>query len=186
MCRTSDSKIFIDSTSPITVMDMRTKLRRLKAQQGLDLVVVDYLQLMKGDRLHHKRGKKISEICQSLKDLARELCLPIVILSQVTRMPEYRSNHRPCIGDLPGSGVIERDADVILFIYRDEVYDRSEDNPERGIAEIIIAKQRNGPTGLVKLAFDEKYSCFTNLPRTVIDEHTICDDDRTINSENYE
>ena len=184
--RLSKAPIFISDYPGITVQEMTARIKQMKESNDIKLIIVDYLQLMKDDRLHYKRGKKISEICQSLKDLARELCLPIVILSQVTRMPEYRSNHRPCIGDLPGSGVIERDADVILFIYRDEVYDRSEDNPERGIAEIIIAKQRNGPTGLVKLAFDEKYSCFTNLPRTVIDEHTICDDDRTINSENYE
>jgi replicative DNA helicase len=161
--RLSEAPIFIDDTPAITVLEMKAKARRLKAESGLELILLDYLQLMRGGAYKDSREQEISEISRSLKALAKELNVPVVALSQLNRKVEDRTNRRPQMADLRESGAIEQDADVIAFIYRDEVYNKSEDNPERGLAEIIIGKQRNGPTGVVKLAFLEKYTCFENL-----------------------
>jgi replicative DNA helicase len=144
---------------------MKAKARRLKAEMGLGLIVLDYLQLMRGGSYRDSREQEISEISRSLKALAKELSVPVVALSQLNRKVEDRTNRRPQMADLRESGAIEQDADVIAFIYRDEVYNKSEDNPDKGIAEVIIGKQRNGPTGTVKLAFLEKYTSFENLAR---------------------
>lgn len=159
----SEAKIFIDDTAAITVLEMKAKARRLKAEKGLGMVVLDYLQLMKGREQSPSREQEISEISRSLKALAKELNVPVVALSQLNRQVEARSDRRPQMADLRESGAIEQDADVILFIYRDEVYNRSDDNPEKGIAEIIIGKQRNGPTGRIKLAFLKEFTRFENL-----------------------
>ncbi|MEQ8254191.1 MAG: replicative DNA helicase [Smithellaceae bacterium] len=161
--RLSEAPLFIDDTPAITVLEMKAKSRRLKADAGLGLIVVDYIQLMRGGNYRESREQEISEISRSLKALAKELKVPVIALSQLNRKVEDRTNRRPQMADLRESGAIEQDADVIAFIYRDEVYNKSEDNPEKGTAEIIIGKQRNGPTGTVKLAFLEKFTCFENL-----------------------
>ncbi|OPY84953.1 MAG: Replicative DNA helicase [Syntrophus sp. PtaU1.Bin208] len=163
--RLADAPIFIDDTPAITVLEMKAKSRRLKAESGLGLILLDYLQLMRSGNSRESREQEISEISRSLKALAKELAVPVVALSQLNRKVEDRSDRRPQMADLRESGAIEQDADVIAFIYRDEVYNKSEDNPEKGLAEIIIGKQRNGPTGTVKLAFMEKYTTFENLAR---------------------
>ncbi len=159
----SQAPIFIDDTPALTVLEMRAKARRLKSDQDIGLVIVDYLQLMQGRAGSERREQEISEISRSLKAMAKELDVPVLALSQLNRKVEDRPNKRPQMSDLRESGAIEQDADVIAFIYRDEVYNRSEDNPKRGKAEIIVAKQRNGPTGTVLLAFVGKYSSFGNL-----------------------
>jgi replicative DNA helicase len=164
--RLSEAPLFIDDTPAITVLEMKAKSRRLKADQGLGLIVVDYIQLMRGGSYRDSREQEISEISRSLKSLAKELKVPVIALSQLNRKVEDRTNRRPQMADLRESGAIEQDADVIAFIYRDEAYNKSEDNPEKGTAEIIIGKQRNGPTGTVKLAFLEKFTSFENLART--------------------
>jgi replicative DNA helicase len=164
--RLSEALIFIDDTPAITALEMKAKARRLKAESGLGLIILDYLQLMRGGTYKDSREQEISEISRSLKALAKELSVPVIALSQLNRKVEDRTNRRPHMADLRESGAIEQDADVIAFIYRDEVYNKSEDNPEKGLAEIIIGKQRNGPTGMVKLAFLEKYTCFENLARS--------------------
>jgi replicative DNA helicase len=163
--RLSEAPLFIDDTPAITVLEMKAKARRLKAESGLGLIILDYLQLMRSGSYKDSREQEISEISRSLKALAKELNVPIVALSQLNRKVEDRTNRRPQMADLRESGAIEQDADVIAFIYRDEVYNKSEDNPEKGLAEVIIGKQRNGPTGMAKLAFLEKYTCFENLAR---------------------
>jgi len=166
----SEAALFIDDTPAITVLEMKAKSRRLKADIGLGLIVVDYIQLMRSGSNHDSREQEISEISRSLKALAKELRVPVVALSQLNRKVEDRTNRRPQMADLRESGAIEQDADVIAFIYRDEVYNKAEDNPEKGIAEIIIAKQRNGPTGTIKLAFIDKYTSFENLSHVDIVE----------------
>jgi replicative DNA helicase len=163
--RLSEAPLFIDDTPAITVLEMKAKSRRLKADSGLGLIILDYLQLMRSGSFKDSREQEISEISRSLKALAKELNVPIVALSQLNRKVEDRTNRRPQMADLRESGAIEQDADVIAFIYRDEVYNKSDDNPEKGLAEVIIGKQRNGPTGMAKLAFLEKYTCFENLAR---------------------
>ena len=163
--RLSEAPIYIDDTPAITVLEMKAKARRLKAEVNLGLIVLDYLQLMRSSGYKDSREQEISDISRSLKALAKELNVPVVALSQLNRKVEDRQNKRPQMADLRDSGAIEQDADVIAFIYRDEVYDKSEENPEKGMAEIIIGKQRNGPTGMVKLAFLEKYTRFENLAR---------------------
>jgi replicative DNA helicase len=165
----SEALIFIDDTPALSVLEMKAKSRRLKAENGLGLVILDYLQLMKGGGSRDSREQEISEISRSLKALAKELAVPVIALSQLNRKVEDRTNRRPQMADLRESGAIEQDADVIAFIYRDEVYNRTDENPEKGIAEIIIGKQRNGPTGTVKLAFLEKYTSFENLARSDVE-----------------
>lgn len=161
----SEAPIFIDDAAAITVLEMKAKARRLKAEHGLGLVIIDYLQLMRSGSTKDSREQEISEISRSLKALAKELNVPVIALSQLNRQVEVRTNRRPQMADLRESGAIEQDADVIAFIYRDEVYNKADDNPEKGIAEVIIAKQRNGPTGTIKLAFLEKFTSFENLAR---------------------
>ena len=163
--RLSEAPLFIDDTPAITVLEMKAKSRRLKADQGLGLIVVDYIQLMRAGGYSNSREQEISEISRSLKALAKELKVPVIALSQLNRKVEDRPNRRPQMADLRESGAIEQDADVIAFIYRDDVYNKSDDNPDKGVAEIIIGKQRNGPTGSVKLAFLEKFTTFENLAR---------------------
>lgn len=158
----SDAPIFIDDTPAIGVLEMRAKSRRLKAEHNIGLVVIDYLQLMRGRSSAERREQEISEISRSLKAMAKELNLPVIALSQLNRSLESRPNKRPQLSDLRESGAIEQDADVICFLYRDEIYNKSEDNPKRGIAEVIIGKQRNGPTGTVELTFIDKYTTFEN------------------------
>lgn len=156
-----DSKIYIDDTPAISIMEMRAKARRLKAEHGLGMVVVDYLQLMRGGASPESRQQEISEISRSLKALAKELSVPVIALSQLNRGLESRNDKRPIMSDLRESGAIEQDADVIMFVYRDEVYNK--ENPEvKGKAEIIIGKQRNGPIGTVDLTFLGEYTRFEN------------------------
>ena len=164
----SEATIFIDDTPSITVLEMRAKTRRLKTEHDIGLVVVDYLQLMRGRG--DSREQEISEISRSLKAMAKELNIPVMALSQLNRSLENRPNKRPQLSDLRESGAIEQDADVILFIYRDEIYNKAEDNPKRGIAEVIIGKQRNGPTGTIELAFLDRYTTFENLTRQTVSE----------------
>ena len=161
----SEASIFIDDTPAASVLEMRAKARRLKSEHGLGLVIVDYLQLMRGRGQSERREQEISEISRSLKAMAKELNVPVIALSQLNRKVEDRPHKKPQMADLRESGAIEQDADVIIFIYRDEVYNPGEDNPNRGKAELNVAKQRNGPTGTVQLAFISKYSTFANLSR---------------------
>ncbi|MDE0977708.1 MAG: replicative DNA helicase, partial [Arenicellales bacterium] len=156
-----ESPIFFDDTPALTPMDLRTRLRRLIREQGqLGVVVVDYLQLMQTGQSTENRAVEVANITRALKIIAREARVPVVVLSQLNRGLEQRPNKRPIMSDLRESGAIEQDADVILFIYRDEVY--NEDSPEKGTAEIIVAKQRNGPIGTVRLTFLGEYTRFEN------------------------
>lgn len=159
----SEAPIFIDDTAALSPLEMRAKCRRLKAEKSLGLVIVDYLQLMRGRSGMERREQEISDISRSLKSLAKEIHVPVIALSQLNRRVEERGDKRPQLSDLRESGALEQDADVIIFLYRDEVYNKSEDNPNRGKAEIIIGKQRNGPTGTFELVFLDKYTCFENL-----------------------
>ncbi len=159
----SDAPIFIDDAAALSVLELRAKARRLNAEHGLGMIMIDYLQLMRGRAKVESRQQEISEISRSLKALAKELNIPVIAVSQLSRRTEERQGMRPQLSDLRESGAIEQDADVILFIYRDEVYNRSEDNPNRGKAEFIIGKQRNGPTGKIELAFLEKFTTFKEL-----------------------
>ncbi len=155
--------IFIDDSPALAVLDLRARARRLKKEHGLGLLVIDYLQLMRGrsNTGGDRREQEISEISRFLKALAKELNIPVIAISQLNRMVEQRDNKRPRLSDLRESGAIEQDADVIMFIYRDEVYNK--DTNLKGIAEIIIGKQRNGPTGDVQVTFLDKYTAFRNL-----------------------
>lgn len=158
----TEAPIHIDDTAGITVLEMRAKARRLKSEFDIGMVVVDYLQLMQGRAKTENRAQEISDISRSLKAMAKELDVPVIALSQLNRGLENRTDKRPQLSDLRESGAIEQDADVIGFIYRDEVYNKAEDNPNRGLAEIIVGKQRNGPTGTVKLTFLAQYTTFEN------------------------
>jgi len=155
------AKIFIDDSASVSPLEMRAKCRRLKAEHGLALVIVDYLQLMSASSRTENRQQEISAISRSLKGLAKELSCPVVALSQLSRAPEARTDRRPQLSDLRESGALEQDADIVMFIYREEEYKPSEEN--RGLAEIIIGKQRNGPTGSRKLAFIKEFTRFENL-----------------------
>ena len=159
----SEAPIFIDDTAALSILELRAKARRLKSEHGLSMLIVDYLQLMKGRAKVESRQQEISEISRSLKALAKELNIPVIAVSQLSRKPEERRDFRPQLSDLRESGAIEQDADVILFLYRDELYNRSEDNPNRGKAEVIIGKQRNGPIGKIELAFLDKFTTFKDL-----------------------
>jgi replicative DNA helicase len=161
----SEAPIFVDDTAALSVLELRAKARRLKADQGLGMLIIDYLQLMKGRSRVESRQQEISEISRSLKAVAKELNIPVIAVSQLSRRTEERTGMRPQLSDLRESGAIEQDADLILFLYRDEVYNRSEDNPNRGKAELIIGKQRNGPTGKIDLAFLSKFTTFKDLYR---------------------
>ncbi|MGO8716867.1 MAG: replicative DNA helicase [Smithella sp.] len=160
-----NAPLFIDDTANLTPMQLKAKARRLKIEKDIKLIVIDYLQLMTIAGKTESREREIAEISRSLKSLAKELKLPVVALSQLNRAVENRAEKRPSLADLRESGAIEQDADVITFIYRDEVYNRSEDNPERGFAEINIAKQRNGPIGAFKMRFNPELTRFYNLEK---------------------
>jgi replicative DNA helicase len=161
----SESKIFIDDSPSIGVLEMRAKCRRLASEHGLNLVILDYIQLMQGRGKFENRTLELASISRSMKGLAKELNVPVVVLSQLSRAPESRSDHRPQLSDLRESGALEQDADVVIFIYRDDVYQDKSQPPTdaQGIAELIIGKQRNGPTGIVKLAFIREFTRFENL-----------------------
>jgi len=159
----SEAPLYIDDTPSISVLEIRTKARRLKMDKGLELIIIDYLQLMQARRSSERRELEVSEISRALKALAKELNVPVIALSQLNRMLEQRSDKRPQLSDLRESGALEQDADVVAFIYRDEVYNKDENNPRRGTAEILLKKQRNGPTGEVTLAFLGAYTRFENL-----------------------
>jgi len=160
------SSLIIDDTPGITITELRSKCRKYKLEFGLEMIIIDYIQLMSGSgtRASDSRQNEISEISRSLKALARELSVPVIALSQLNRAVETRSDHRPILSDLRESGAIEQDADVVMFIYRDDYYNK--ETEEKGIAEIIIAKQRNGPIGTVKLVWLEEFTRFANLSRS--------------------
>jgi len=157
----SQAPIFIDDTPGISPMDVRSKCRRLKAEKGLGLIVIDYLQLMSGNSKNDSRQQEISEISRNLKAIAREMEAPVIALSQLSRACEQRSDHRPMLSDLRESGAIEQDADVVAFLYRDEYY--FPETEKKNQAELIIAKQRNGPTGTVDLTWLGQYTKFGNF-----------------------
>ena len=159
----SAMRLFIDDTANIGVMEMRAKARRLQKEHRLSLLVVDYIQLMSGRGRFENRTLELASISRSLKGLAKELGVPIVVLSQLSRAPESRSDHRPQLSDLRESGALEQDADVVVLIYREDAYNRDPNNPDAGTAELILAKQRNGPTGTVRLAFLREQTRFANL-----------------------
>jgi replicative DNA helicase len=159
----AEAHVFIDDAASIGVLEMRAKARRLQAAHGLDLLVIDYLQLMQGRGRFENRQQEVSAISRSLKGLAKELNIPVIALSQLSRAPESRGEHRPQLSDLRESGALEQDADVVLFIYRPEVYDKENTKPEdQGVAEIIVGKQRNGPIDTVKLSFLNQFTRFEN------------------------
>ena len=159
----SEGQLFIDDTAGIGVMEMRAKARRLKAEHGLSLLAIDYVQLMTGRGRFENRNLELASISRSLKGLAKELSVPIIVLSQLSRAPEGRADKRPMLSDLRESGALEQDADVVCMIFREEMY-KTDDTPadSDGVAEIIIAKQRNGPTGTVKLTFLREQTRFAN------------------------
>ena len=159
----ADAPIFIDDSAAISALELRAKSRRLKAEQNLGLIVIDYLQLMRGRGKVERREQEISEISRSLKALAKELAIPVIAISQLSRRTEERPRQRPQLADLRESGAIEQDADVILFVYREEVY--REDPSNEGVAEIIVGKQRNGPTGTMKLTFLKEFTTFKDFYR---------------------
>lgn len=157
----SEAPIYIDDTPGITALELRAKARRLKAQFDIKLIVLDYLQLMEGVTRSDNRQQEISEISRSLKALARELSVPLIAISQLSRAVEQRSDHRPQLSDLRESGAIEQDADLVILLLREEYYNPTDEN--KGVAEVIIAKQRNGPVGTLNLAFLGEYMRFENL-----------------------
>lgn len=159
----SEAPIYIDDTPGISVMDIRSKCRRLKLEKNLGLVVIDYLQLMQGRGRSENRQQEVSEISRSLKILAKELNVPVVTMSQLSRGPESRTDHRPMLSDLRESGAIEQDADIVMFLYRDDYY--NPDTEKKNIAEVIIAKHRNGSTGTIELRWFGQYTKFANLKR---------------------
>jgi len=163
----SEQHIFVDDTPSISAMQMRTKCRRLHAEHGLDIIIVDYLQLMQGDRRSENRVQEISYISRMLKSLARELNVPVMAASQLSRAVEQRHEKRPVLSDLRESGSIEQDADIVMFIYRDEVY--NPETPMKNIAEIIVSKHRHGPTGSVELYFEKELTRFRELERDRVD-----------------
>lgn len=161
----SRMEIYIDDTAGISMMEMKAKCRRMKIEKGLDLIVVDYLQLMQIDGKVESRQQEISAISRGLKGLAKEMECPVLALSQLSRAPELRSDHRPILSDLRESGAIEQDADVVLFLYRDEYYDK--ESEKKNIGEVIISKHRNGPTGSIELVFKQEYTKFLNMERYI-------------------
>lgn len=158
--RLGEADITIDDTPGLSMMEIKNKCRRLKAERGLDLVVLDYLQLMNFEGKSESRQQEVSSLSRALKQLAREMDCPVLVLSQLSRATETRTDHRPILSDLRESGAIEQDADVVLFLYRDEVYNPETERP--GECEVNIAKQRNGPTGVVEVMWQESYTKFVN------------------------
>ncbi len=159
--RLAETRVFVDDTAALGVLEMRAKARRLKAEHGLHLMIVDYIQLMQARGRFETRTQELASISRTLKSLAKELSVPVVALSQLSRAPEARADRRPQLADLRESGALEQDADVVMFIYRQEQYDPTPEN--ENLAEVIVGKQRNGPTGVVKLAFLKQYTRFANL-----------------------
>jgi replicative DNA helicase len=159
----SDAELYIDDTASLSVMEIRAKSRRLKAEKGLDIIFVDYLQLMRGFSRAESRQQELSEISRSLKALAKELNVPVIALSQLSRAVERRDNKRPILSDLMESGGIEANADMVLFIYRESYYNK--DSEKANVAEIIVAKQRNGPVGTIELYFHNRFTKFANIAR---------------------
>ena len=162
----SAAQIYIDDTAGITAMEMRSRARRLKAEHGLDLIVVDYLQLMQGSGKRNTSGdrqQEVSEISRSLKALARELNVPIIALSQLSRSVESRQVKRPMLSDLRESGSLEQDADIVMFLYREDYYNPETEN--KNITELIVAKHRNGPVGTVNLFFHKQFTKFVSLAK---------------------
>jgi replicative DNA helicase len=174
----NEAPLFIDDTPALSPTELRARARRLKREHGLSLIVIDYLQLMQGNagKASENRATEISEISRSLKALGKELEVPVIALSQLNRSLEQRPNKRPVMSDLRESGAIEQDADLIVFIYRDEVY--NSDSPDKGKAEIIIGKQRNGPIGTVALTFQGKYTKFENFAPNYYDDQLGYDNNR--------
>jgi replicative DNA helicase len=164
--RITDAPIYIDDNANVTVMDIRAKARRLRSQLGdLGCIIIDYIQLMTGRSNAESRQVEVSEISRNLKILARELECPVVALAQLNRSLEQRADKRPMLSDLRESGSLEQDADIVMFLYRDEVY--NDESPDRGTAEVIVAKHRNGPVGKVRLAWLDHYTKFANMARDV-------------------
>ena len=161
--RLAEAPIFIDDTPALSILELKAKARRLKAQHDIQLVVLDYLQLMQGPVRAENRQQEISEISRSLKALAREINVPLIAVSQLSRAVEQRSDHRPQLSDLRESGAIEQDADLVILLMREEYYGQTEEN--KGVADIIIAKQRNGPVDTIKLAFINEYMRFENMSK---------------------
>ncbi|MNO15505.1 Replicative DNA helicase [compost metagenome] len=159
----SEANIFVDDSSSITISEIMNKCRRLKNKFGLDMIVIDYLQLISGDRYNPNRQQEVSEISRKLKQLARELDVPVIALSQLSRAVEQRQDKRPVLSDLRESGSIEQDADIVAFLYRDDYY--NQESEKKNIIEIIIAKQRNGPVGTVELVFMKDFNKFANYER---------------------
>jgi len=157
----SNAKIYIDDTAAISIMEIKSKCRRMKMEKGLELIVIDYLQLMSGNSSADNRQQEVSEISRSIKALAKEMDCPVIACSQLSRAPEQRADHRPILSDLRESGSMEQDADVVLLLYRDEYYNKETD--KQNISECIIAKQRNGATGTIELQWDGRHSRFGNL-----------------------
>ncbi len=159
----SGAPVFIDDSTNLSSLDIKTKARRLKREKNIGMIVIDYLQLMRPARAQERRDLEISEMSRTLKGLAKELDIPVIALSQLNRRLEERSDKRPQLSDLRESGALEQDADLVIFIYRDDVYSDDENNPDRNIAEIHLAKQRSGPTGTCRLVFKGEYTRFENL-----------------------
>jgi len=158
----TQAPLYVDDTAAANVMDMHAKMRRLKAEQGLGLVVLDYLQLMSGRGRFENRNQEISVLSRGLKMLAKDLNVPVIVISQLSRAPEVRQgDHRPQLSDLRDSGAIEQDADLVCFLFREEMY-KPEREDLKGLAELIVAKQRNGPTGIVNLVFLRQFTKFEN------------------------
>ena len=157
------SNLIIDDTPGISVSELRSKCRKYKLEHNLGIIMIDYLQLMQGSRRSESRQQEISDISRSLKEIARELQVPVVALSQLSRAVEQRPDHRPMLSDLRESGAIEQDADVVMFLYRDDYYNH--DTEKKDVAEVIIAKQRNGPIGTVELAWLPRYTKFANMKK---------------------
>ena len=159
-----DSALMIDDTPAISIQELRSKCRKMKLENGLRLVIIDYLQLMTAGKRVESRQQEVSEISRSLKALAREIDCPVIALSQLSRKVEERDDKRPILSDLRDSGAIEQDADLVMFLYRDDYYHK--DSPKQGITEVIIGKQRNGPIGNIELGFQSNLTRFVNLERT--------------------
>jgi len=162
----SEAPLYIDDTPALTILELRAKARRLKAENNLDLIIVDYLQLLGSLGEIESRQQEISQMSRSLKAVAKELDVPVIVISQLSRAPELRTDRRPQLSDLRDSGAIEQDADVVLFVFREELYNKEDDNV-KGRAEIIIGKQRNGPIGVAHLMFKKEYATFENLSERV-------------------
>jgi len=168
-----NAPLYIDDTASLSILDLKAKARRLKKEKDVKIIVIDYLQLLRSHRRVENRQQEVAEISRGLKALAKELGIPVVALAQLSRQAEMRADKRPQLADLRESGSIEQDADLVLFIHRPEYYKKNPSPQEEGLAEIIIAKQRNGPTGTVHLAFIKEITKFENLAKT---SHNIEED----------